>query len=542
MQTLLSWLLIPFKWIAGLLLPIFARPRIPAWLFWVLHILLLLLIFGGLFYLHHGSEQTSKSLELWMPEVGSTWLRQNYLLVLAGLIYVFAWLAVWLWKIWLEADLDDGAFPDIDDAWNEIQQALRQSGIRLDDAPLFLVIGRAELPLERLFKGMPRECVLTGITSGASPLRMFGGRDALYLACPGVSLVSKALGHGPADAGTATSTGAGAEAIGTKTIGAEYDLTKSIGADAEEFAKILRTVQREGRSVSEEERLHMRHLTMNEDKAGTAQLRPNVVQNPETVSLQEARMHYFCKLLAKERKPFTPLNGVALLMSLDAAENEGTAQKIALSAQKDLATLQESLKLQFPVFVLLADLEKWAGASAFMARFPEDRRKNRLGRGFPLAPDLSVNQFSERVEKEVEWIFARLLPFWCFRFFRLAKPNEESHDEAVQANGELFRFLAESQARASCLGRLVAKAVQPDETSLPSFGGCYVVAQSAGAPWFTQDLFSKLEKAQNSVSWTNAAFDEDDDYKAWTWYGYGFLLLLWIALGIFAYFSFRPKP
>ena len=80
----------------------------------------------------------------------------------------------------------------------------------------------------------------------------------------------------------------------------------------------------------------------------------------------------------KARKPFTPLNGAALLLSMDAAENEGPAQKIALGAQKDLKVLQDTLKLHFPVFVLLADLEKLNGASAFLARFPEERRKNRL--------------------------------------------------------------------------------------------------------------------------------------------------------------------
>jgi len=540
MQTILGYLLAPLKWIAGLLLPIFTRPKIPAGLFWVLHVLVLLAVFAGLFYLHHYSP-AAKELERWMPDVGSAWLRENYLLVLAGLIYLFSWLAVWLWKIWLEDDLHAGEFPDIDEAWEQIQQALRDNGIRLDDAPLFLVVGHASISLDRLFKGLPRESALTGVTASTAPLRLFGGRDALYLACPGASLVSKAQGHGggpdvsPASAG---STGAG---FGTKTIGAEYDLTKSIGADAEEVAKIMRNIQRDGRSVSDDERAMIRNLSISDDAGPPTSLRPNVVQNPETVSLQEARLNYFCQLLSKARKPFTPINGAALVISLDAAENEGTAQKIALGAQKDLKTLQEALKLHFPVFVLLADMEKWAGASAFLARFPEDRRKNRLGRGFPLAPDVSPEQFSERVEKEVEWIFGKLLPFWCFRFFRLATPNVESHDEAIQMNSELFRFLAETQSKASHLGKLVAKAVQPDENQVPSFGGCYIVAQSSGLPWFTQDLFAKLEGAQNYVAWSQAAFDEDDDYKAWTWYGYGFLLIVWIAIAVFAFLLYQKK-
>ena len=108
-------------------------------------------------------------------------------------------------------------------------------------------------------------------------------------------------------------------------------------------------------------------------------------------------------------------------------------------------------------------------------------------------------------------------------------------------NGELFRFLSETQKKASHIGQLVAKAVQPDENQVPSFGGCYVVAQSSGLPWFTQDLFAKLEGTQNYVAWSQAAFDEDDDYKAWTWYGYGFLLIVWIAIAVIAFFLYQKK-
>src|SRR5215471_16433397 len=101
MQAVLGWLLAPLKWLAGLLLPIFKRPRIPPGVYWALHLLLLVLVFGGLFYLHHYSDYAGR-LEVWMP--GEQWplIRQNYLLIFAGLIYVLSWLAIWLWRIWLE--------------------------------------------------------------------------------------------------------------------------------------------------------------------------------------------------------------------------------------------------------------------------------------------------------------------------------------------------------------------------------------------------------------------------------------------------------
>jgi hypothetical protein len=537
MQQVFGFILAPFKWLAGLLLPIFTRPRIPPAVYWVLHLLLLMLVLGGLAYLHHWSPWAG-AIRNWMPDLGQTWfggaVAGNFLIIFFVLVYVLAWLSIWLFRIWLEEDLDAGQFPDIDEAWASIQDGLHQNGIRLDDAPLFLVIGNADIGLDRLFKGLPREMALTGVTSATAPLRMFGGRDALYLAIPGVSLLSKALGFGPGGPGLDSVGGAGPQVAGTKTIGAEDDLTKSVGADAEEVARIMRAVRQQDRSVTEQERDQIRNLSMGE-QAPAASLRPNVVQTPDVVSLQEERMHYFCRLLSKARWPFTPINGTTLVMSLSAAENEGTAQKIALAAQKDLRTLGEGLKLTFPVFVVLADLERWSGAASFLARFPDEKRKNRLGRGFALAPDVTPEQYPKLVERDVTWVFDRLLPFWCFRFFRLETPNIESPEEAVQANAEIFRFLAESQQRASTVGRMVAKAVQPNEDSVPEFGGCYVVAQAAGQPWFTQDLFAKVEGSQDFVAWTEDAFAENDDYRSWTWYGYAFLLLVWLAVAALAY-------
>jgi type VI protein secretion system component VasK len=260
------------------------------------------------------------------------------------------------------------------------------------------------------------------------------------------------------------------------------------------------------------------------------------------VALHEARMKYFCQLLNKARWPYCGINGAGLLFSLRVTENEGNAQKIALAAQKDLRTLSEGLKLQFPIFVMLSDIDKWSGAASFLARFPEEKRKNRLGRGFPLAPDVTMEKYPALVERDVEWVFDHLLPYWSFRFLRLETPNIESAEEAVQSNAEVFHFLAQSQQRAPTVARMVAKALEPDEDNLPLLGGCYVVAQSAGQPWFTQDLFAKLEGAQDYVSWTQAAFDEDDDYKAWTWYGYGFLILVWLLLAGLAYYWYTQRP
>ena len=48
---------------------------------------------------------------------------------------------------------------------------------------------------------------------------------------------------------------------------------------------------------------------------------------------------------------------------------------------------------------------------------------------------VTPEQFPKLVERDVTWVFDRLLPFWCFRFFRLETPNIESPEEAIQAYG-----------------------------------------------------------------------------------------------------------
>src|ERR1700694_1066992 len=76
---------------------------------WTLHILLLLVILVGLWFLN-------KPLLGWMFEATSA--QKWWLPLLFLLIYVLAWSAWWLYKL-LSTQEEQSVFPDIDEAWAE---------------------------------------------------------------------------------------------------------------------------------------------------------------------------------------------------------------------------------------------------------------------------------------------------------------------------------------------------------------------------------------------------------------------------------------
>ena len=125
-----------------LVLPIVAireRPRIPVWLLWGLHIVLVALALGGLGWLGY-----------WMGLDGdvaahSEFLRRTWLPLLCLLTYAGGWVAWWLVRQ-LRAPAEQGEHPDLDEAWQDALHALDRAGIDLASTPLYLVLGKPAGP------------------------------------------------------------------------------------------------------------------------------------------------------------------------------------------------------------------------------------------------------------------------------------------------------------------------------------------------------------------------------------------------------------
>lgn len=529
--------------VISLILPAFARVK-DARLFgptmrWILHGIILTAVLLLSYVVNKktgfGNSFVSSSMD---------WLRDWFLTLIVILVYAMSWVAKWLWEL-LQPKAEASDFPDIDDAWAKAIDALREQQTELTDAPLFLVVGRAAEGSQLLMQAGGIKSSVKQPAGKEPPLRIFGTRESIFISCEGASLLSKQAQLAvkeefemPADMpGGGTSTiGAGEFKTmgvgfgGGKTFGGE-DLSERIPA----AQRIMAAARAEGRSadqLTEEERLEIEQEEKRE-RAKRQELvkkrgKTSLDRNRREIDNQVARLRYLCSLIARDRKGFCPLNGVLVLIGLQTTDSDEIAEQTSNFVQMELQAIREATKLRCPVFAVLCDLERASGFGTFSQRLSEDKRKQRVGQRFELVPDVSPEQLPGFVEKGVGGVCLNIIPKWVQSLFRTEKAQgQESLDEALRVNSELFRFMSDLVMRQKRVGRVVRRLV-PANDDVPLFAGCYF-AGSGSSPAFLPGIFRRMIEEQNFVSWTNEAEAEDRRLLSSTTYGY-VALAVWILV------------
>jgi hypothetical protein len=257
----------------------------------------------------------------------------------------------------------------------------------------------------------------------------------------------------------------------------------------------------------------------------------SVLKNPEEADAISSRLRYLCRLIGRSRWPLCPINGIVVLVTMNATDTDEDAQQYASATVRDLQSVREAGRLHCPVFALVGDLERLAGAQEFFMQFPVEKRRQRLGRGFPLVPALAPDAVVGTIESSVRWITDLLLPFWVLKMFRVETPGVPAN-EAVDANAQLFHFLTDLRERSNRLAKMVARGVIVDLEAPPLFGGCYLAgADGGGERPFCPGFWKRLDETQGSVAWTGDAFAADARYRNRTQFGY---IALAVAVALIA--------
>jgi len=528
------------RWIGGLFLPMFSRPRLSPGLIWFLHLLLIAGITVGLWYLQRHFRLGENI------GYGPNWFRPIWLPCLFLLVYLLAWQAWWIWKL-LQPEAIESVFPDIDDAWGQVVSSLEKAGIGIGDTPVFLVFGRVTGPEESIFQGIPGGLAVTGGSPSGSPVRAFANRDAIFVTCPGASLLGNPDTAPPAYA-TAVDQSIRA-ARGGLDMGASIGMDKSIGmgsvgGDIGRVQQIMAAARAQNRSLTDAEKAEVRRISEGASPGPAAQAaaRPSaLMQDPGEVEYRQARLQHVCALIARTRWPLCPINGSIVYIPIEDCEKDEVAQQLGLIARQDLRTAEESLRLHFPVYALLGGLEALPGANEFLAKFGADRRTQRLGKGLPLAPDLAPDAAANEAEKSALWVFHSLLPFWVFKLFHVERGGE-GPAAATRGNAELFQFLNAVRQRGSAAARLIGRLATAGEGEPTRFGGIYLTAnapQVGPGPLFADEFFKKVLASQGFVAWTDTAFEDDARYRRLTKAGYLFIaVIVLVVLGLAAYVTY----
>src|SRR5262249_29334456 len=248
-----------------------------------------------------------------------------------------------------------------------------------------------------------------------------------------------------------------------------------------EIQQIIRRARDENRPLNDDEKRRVRELSAGGPARPAAAAPPptpgaagSVLQNLRLGGEATARLGPVLRRVAATRWPLCPVNGAILSVPIEVSDRDDGAQQWGLVAREDLARSEAALKLRFPVFALVGGVEALPGGGTFFERFAVEKGSQRLGKGFPLNPDVRPADFEAQGEKGVRWVFGGLLPYWVFKLMRA--------DGEPRDNGGLYRFMVELRRRAPRLARLMSRALAVRDDQLPVFGGCYLAVTPYGDP------------------------------------------------------------
>jgi hypothetical protein len=508
--------------VIGLVLPVFAKATdFKSWgpvFRWTVHILFVAAFVVGLYYL----DSTNRIQGLINPNASSE-VAKHYLLVCFIIIYALCWVLWWIWRLLQEEEVKD--FPDIDADWVEAKQALARAGLDLTQLPIVLVLGRPAGSEDDLFKAAGLKLDVEHVPSRKdAAVHFYANRDALYITLGGVSqtgwLTTAFAGDKPTK--VAGPVWANDDSMGQSMVldNAEDDALKTIGGqsqalpDARALMAILEEARREGRHVTTEEQQGIRDIAV---------VRP--VLSEQAANRLTQRLTYLCKLIIQERRPWCPINGLLWLIPFAASANEKDATDMANAVRNDLLTVQKTCRLHFPILAMLCDMERVPGFRAWLPRFSETQRQQRLGQGFPYVPDLGAAASSASAETVLQERLREFVSYICSSVFRrrvddklrTEVPGQSDVESIVRENLQPFRVLAELTDRQDRLAKILSRGLPFDPNGPLMFGGLYLAATGpkAADQGFVTGVFAKLGKDQSRLCWTDEALAADASANRW---------------------------
>ncbi len=512
--------------LAKCLMHIFCPPMARSWnsLFWLLHLGLLGGILLGLTHLSHVWD-LERALSAPWPKVTRYWLPAVFYLC-----YLLFCLSFWLLRL-LRAAPEATDFADIDQAWQEATQALHQAGIDLTAAPVFVVLGRPAGGEEALFHASRLPLLVKHEPQRASaPLHVFANPEAIFVTCAGASLLGRHSAVLAEESVTSTATSSAVNRF--QEMQDILARARQEGRGPDQLTPMEK--QRIGALVAwEQTEVPAPHASLAPEKRGKGEVVPKV--NAADVGQTRARFRHLCRLIARDRHPYCPINGLVMLVPLAASNSEGQALQTAALMQLDLQTARDVCRVDCPLFVLVCDLEKVPGLDDLLRPLPEASRLAMLGRRFALVPDLEPAEIPAMIDSGLSWLCETLLPWYVYHLMRLEGAGHEA--DFLERNIRLYQLLDLVRSRRGRLSQIVRRGLPLP--SPPMLAGCFLTAtgaDAARAQAFVAEVFQDVVSSQNYVAWTDRALAEESLFGRLTRLGYaaaGLLLSGLMGLGFY---------
>ncbi|MEQ9410586.1 MAG: type VI secretion protein IcmF/TssM N-terminal domain-containing protein [Fuerstiella sp.] len=422
---------------------------------------------------------------------------------------------------------DESEFPDIESDWHEILEALDRERLPIDDVPLFLVNGFTPQQEQSSFEAASSiewRVIAPPLTKRSAVLRAYGNDDAIYLCCTGVGATNYQQGKvsdepaartgaspAPLPAGrgvtgtqkaggmqevlerarsaTGTNPAGGGPAAAPPPAAAAIAPPPATGTQPKGLGGFFGTIAPGGLK-----RAMQSFSALNRsDTKGYGKKRLAPLSDLESM-LGIRRMEFVCDLISRARRPYCPINGLLQAVPFSWAEDTDYARKLAPAIRDDVIAVHERLQLQFPVVVVVTELDDVGGMREFILRAERMQpglRLSRAGSSFASGADVS--------DRNAEWVIDRGMQWfrgWVYSAFAYDLDNRD--------NQKLFNMLCAINQRRPALVTLLREALYKVVSPAPRLQGCYFCAtgQASTEQAFIRGVLDKLPESQGEVAWT----------------------------------------
>ncbi|MEZ6087921.1 MAG: type VI secretion protein IcmF/TssM N-terminal domain-containing protein [Pirellulaceae bacterium] len=487
--------------------------------------------------------------------------------LVATLLYAIAW-TTWFIAQTLRMPADQVTSSEGRSAWREALHRFERSGIDVQRTPLYLVLGAPAGGIRDFFAAANTDLsVLPSAEEADEAIQFCGNRDAIYVCCRESSLtgnftrraavtrIANQAGNTPGQSGPTSRQPAHYWSNPLHSLASEqseapeqqlafsYSATSSNGptnfADgpaqsgampsdfhtssqtmvvsnrsaeglAESAAQDTAAVQRIDQTLADIESLTQTDEQMAAHTSTVLQPRqakqPTLRLEPTEATQLLDRLEGICREIAEARQPFCPINGLLVIVPIDATDCIETADHLGMRIQRDLSVIAKATETSVSAQVIFSDLELSAGGQAMLDRFPEAQRNRRLGAILPAVPSGEPDAVASGVEQAVRWICDDLLPPLGYRLMR-RDVRDEAQDRLIQrGNHQIHRIVGQMRRRREGMSRLLRRAITATDGDV-RVRGCFVAATgSAGATKqaFAEGIMPQILDIQNEVQWSAA--------------------------------------
>lgn len=499
---------------------------------WTLHFACVAGVLAGLGLANYALDLPRLLRAPW-PALRAVWLPLLFLLV-----YLLAWMGWWLWRL-LETPPDASAHPDIDRAWEEARQALEHAGIDLTATPLFLILGHPAGHEAGLFGAAGLPLMVPPVPRRPdAPLRVAANSEGIYVSCPDLSLLARqgALLAEPPEPAPPEPDDPGAN-LGprraAKTAAGGDEIPDVLGGGPSTGETVTQGQQQLEQAVAllveEDERPAPESDAPQESARLPRVRRRRLLDETELIDRCTVRLAHLCERIARDRRPYCPVNGVLVLISLAATDGQQEANETAVLLERDLDTVHQALQVNCPLVAVVCDTEQAPGAEDLLDRFPEEQRKRRLGVALPPLADCEAAALPEVLREAVRWTCQDLVPPLVYRLVRVGGSDGVKDETEQRGNVGLYQFLHDLRRRQDHLARILTRAIAPGQPRRWLPAGLYLAATGPDAvrqQGFAGGIFPQLLEIQNDVSWNRQALAEDATCRRWAKAGYAALAAL----------------